>query len=511
MEHPDLAQFAAVVAAAGAVLLLAGRGRVQVLGGLGAARRGRGACWRSRSPAPASSTRSPRPPARGGRAWPPACVLAGAAALAVRRPAWVPVAVLVAAPLRPPIAFESGGGFPIAIADDGQLGRLLPLYFVLAAAALALAWRVLRARVRARRARCRAWSRYPAAAFIAFACLSLTWADRLAPGGRAAHLLHDAVRAAAGRGGAGAVPRLGAARAGAGRHRRSAWSSPRSGLYQAATRELFFFAPNLAVSNDNSDYFRVTSLFGDPSLYGRHVVLAHGHRCWWCWRCAGSTCAWASRCWRVMWAGLLVLLLAVEHGRADRGDAGDRRRDRRAARAAGGGRGPGRGAAGRRGLRGVDRDPRRLAAAGDERPHPARGGHGARGARGPARGGRASAARRPASRRLAEEEREPSPTANFVSHTTPLTVAAELGAVGLALYVWLLVGGSRAIAGVARLDRGLGLALGASLARAVRARALLQRLPRGPAHLAGAGDRRRPAHLAAPRRRRAPRAPAAEA
>ena len=68
-----------------------------------------------------------------------------------------------------------------------------------------------------------------------------------------------------------------------------------------------------------------------------------------------------------------------------------------------------------------------------------------------------------ASRRLAQEEREPKPTANFVSHTTPLTVAAELGAVGLALYVWLIVGGARAIAGVARLDRGLGIALGVSL------------------------------------------------
>ena len=46
------------------------------------------------------------------------------------------------------------------------------------------------------------------------------------------------------------------------------------GLYQAATRDLFFYAPNLEVSNANSNFFRVTSLFGDPSLYGRHVVLA---------------------------------------------------------------------------------------------------------------------------------------------------------------------------------------------------------------------------------------------
>ena len=48
------------------------------------------------------------------------------------------------------------------------------------------------------------------------------------------------------------------------------------GLWQAATHELFFYAPNLAVSNANTDYFRVTSLFGDPSLYGRHVVLGIG-------------------------------------------------------------------------------------------------------------------------------------------------------------------------------------------------------------------------------------------
>ena len=45
------------------------------------------------------------------------------------------------------------------------------------------------------------------------------------------------------------------------------------GLWQAVTRELFFYAPNLAVSNANSDYFRVTSLFKDPSLYGRHLII----------------------------------------------------------------------------------------------------------------------------------------------------------------------------------------------------------------------------------------------
>jgi O-antigen ligase len=62
-----------------------------------------------------------------------------------------------------------------------------------------------------------------------------------------------------------------------------------------------------------------------------------------------------------------------------------------------------------------------------------------------------------ASRRLAGSER---PTPNFVSHTTPLTVFAELGAIGLVLYAWLLLGGARLILQVRRLDEPLGLALG---------------------------------------------------
>jgi O-antigen ligase len=64
-----------------------------------------------------------------------------------------------------------------------------------------------------------------------------------------------------------------------------------------------------------------------------------------------------------------------------------------------------------------------------------------------------------ASRELAESRR---PTPTFVSHTTPLTVAAELGVIGLALYAWLLVGGVRLIARVRGRDETLGLALGAS-------------------------------------------------
>jgi O-antigen ligase len=62
-----------------------------------------------------------------------------------------------------------------------------------------------------------------------------------------------------------------------------------------------------------------------------------------------------------------------------------------------------------------------------------------------------------ASRRIAKSDK---PTPNFVSHTTPLTVFAELGAVGLVLYGWLLVGGAWLILRARRLDEALGLALG---------------------------------------------------
>ena len=71
------------------------------------------------------------------------------------------------------------------------------------------------------------------------------------------------------------LPALGAARAGR-RGARAGHAVRAVGLWQAATHELFFYAPNLAASNANTDYFRVTSLFGDPSLYGRHVVLGIG-------------------------------------------------------------------------------------------------------------------------------------------------------------------------------------------------------------------------------------------
>lgn len=49
------------------------------------------------------------------------------------------------------------------------------------------------------------------------------------------------------------------------------------------------------------------------------------------------------------------------------------------------------------------------------------------------------------------------------SHTTPFTVLAELGAIGFALYLWLLAAVGWALVLVARVDRALGVGLAAVL------------------------------------------------
>src|SRR4051794_5461044 len=144
MEHADTAQLAAVGGALGAVLVLVARGRgarfALIVGLLALAvsevtlafALGGGIVDRL-----------------SGATGVAALVLGIAggivtAAAFVRWPGGVPLAVLVTAPLRPPLSFNSSSTFLVDIARDGRLGRLLPLYFVLAAAATALGWRTLR-------------------------------------------------------------------------------------------------------------------------------------------------------------------------------------------------------------------------------------------------------------------------------------------------------------------------------------------------------------------------------
>ena len=70
-----------------------------------------------------------------------------------------------------------------------------------------------------------------------------------------------------------AVPDLAAARARRDRRRRSRRSSPSSGSSRRRRTSSGSSRPSVEVGNAYSSFFRVTSLFRDPSLYGRHVVL----------------------------------------------------------------------------------------------------------------------------------------------------------------------------------------------------------------------------------------------
>ncbi len=426
MEHADTAQLAALGGALGSVLVLLARGRLPLLAGLVLlAAAELGFVW-ALGGGPLDRLSGPS----GAAAVTLGLVaVGGAAALFAQRPALVPIAVLITAPLRPPLSFDSSSTLLVQIADDGRLGRLLPLYFVLAAAATALVWRALRGRELRPLPMQIA---LPAAAFFAFACCSLLWADDVEAGTNLllfftlpfVALLATVARAEL----PDWAPRALAATALA-----LATLFAAVGLWQAATHELFFYAPNLAASNANTDYFRVTSLFGDPSLYGRHLVLGIGV----------ALALLATRRWRVwpligllavMWAGLLfsysqssmvallvvTVLLAVV--------TGDRRVRRAVALLTLAAALVGCGylavqVADGESLNRItsDRTNRVEDAVRVIEEHPLVG---------VGIGGQPRA-----SRRLAGSER---PSANFVSHTTPLTVFAELGAIGLVLYAWLL-------------------------------------------------------------------------
>ena len=452
MSDAEIAQIAAVLAAAGAGLFLAGRGRIIVLGGLallGAAQAGLVASIanldRLVSPTGAAA-------ALVGLA-----VAAVAAVVFVRRPAWVPLAVLLAAPFRPPIAVDTSGGLSVSLAENGQLGRLLPLYFVLAVAGLAFVWRALRAEHSPGAVRgLPPVIALPAAAFVAFACVSLLWAEQAGPA--AETLTYFTVPFALLMGLVARSPfpdwtPRALARIGVG----LAVLFAAVGLWQAVTRELFFFAANLQVSNANSDYFRVTSLFGDPSLYGRHLVLGIGILLVALALRRMNTMAGAALV-VLLWAGLffsysqssmtalvaITLALAAATGGPKvrklvfggialaavlavaflasieiRGDSLRRETSDRTQRI---------------------EDTTRVI---EEYP-----------VIGVGIGGQPRA-----SRRLSGRDR---PTPVFVSHTTPLTVAAELGGVGLVLYALLIVGGTLGIVALSRLEPALGLALGAA-------------------------------------------------
>ncbi|HZP73589.1 MAG TPA: PQQ-binding-like beta-propeller repeat protein [Gaiellaceae bacterium] len=251
-----------------------------------------------------------------------AAILAGLAcvgALAVvlyRRPAWVPVLVLAAAPFRIPVTLGSQDAF-----------LLIPLYVVLAAAALALIARaVQRAELRAPPLALAV----PLVGYVALACVSYLWTEDRAAGGLELvfFLLPFALLAAL-------VSRAPVER----------WL-PKAlaltmlalgvlfaviGLWQSYTHTLFF-APTLAVANAYTTFFRVTSLFKDPSLYGRHLVLAIsvllvltlGKRIRWWWGVAGIAFFWLALYPSYSQSSMVALIVVAAGIAAVLGDRRDR-------------------------------------------------------------------------------------------------------------------------------------------------------------------------------------------
>jgi hypothetical protein len=187
------------------------------------------------------------------------CLLAllGAAALFVRFPFAVPVALLAAAPVRVPISL-----------GDEEAFLLAPLYGVLAAAALALVFNLVRG---AELSRVPVVLAAPAAAFVGLAGLSLLWSRDpregtidlfffLFPGAvLVAVVAQTRLTGNVLRGLAAVLLASVAVVAGI-------------GLWQEWTHTLFF-ADDLQAANAYTSFFRVTSIFGDSSIYGRYVAL----------------------------------------------------------------------------------------------------------------------------------------------------------------------------------------------------------------------------------------------
>jgi hypothetical protein len=442
VEHSDAAQVAALAGALGAVLVLLGRGRLVPLAGLAVLGVATGLLGRSLVGDDDVELLLTRPAGI-------ALVAAGVAAAVliavplVRHPAVTPVALLAVAPFRIPVELGNEDAF-----------LLLPLYLVLAASVLALAARMANGFVPRGVPHLLA---LPLAAFSAFTAVSFLWTHDERQGGIVLAFFlfpfvagfgvvaRSPLASWAPRAFAAALVALGALFAGI-------------GIWQAQTRTLFF-ARDLEVANAYTTFFRVTSLFKDPSLYGRYLVVPIAVLLVILWLRRGRPFDWIAIAVLVafLFAGLyfsysqssFVALFVVTFAVAVVG-AGRRLRivlvscAAVAALAAAGfaaasvnGESAKEVTSGRSRLVEITLDAFQV--------NPVVG----VGVGGQPRASAEAIGRR-SSRRSA-------------SHTTPLTVLAEVGVVGFALYAWLLAASAWALVLVTRTRRLLGLGLAAVL------------------------------------------------
>ena len=256
MEHEALAHAAAVVGALGACGLLLARERLLFFGGLAALVAAEaGLAYALVPDAPSLLTASAgRLGALGG------AVLFGLALAAVflRYPAAAPVALLVVAPFRLSVGLGSQEAF-----------LLLPLYAVLSAAAVALAYRVLRG------------GEFPAvpyliagptAALVALSGISLLWAKDLRAGTIELVFFYFPFAVLL------SILALTRPRDWTWRALATALVAVTSlfaaiGVYQAWSHTEILAKQDVQLTNAYSAFFRVTSVFQDPSVYGRHLVL----------------------------------------------------------------------------------------------------------------------------------------------------------------------------------------------------------------------------------------------
>jgi putative inorganic carbon (HCO3(-)) transporter len=257
MAHGDLAQLSAVIGGLGAAAMLLARTRVHLLvglAGLAAAEAGLAAALIPRS----DLELLVRPPTHAAASLAAILLICAGAFAFVRYPAVVPVALLAAAPFR------------ISLSIGAQKAYLLvPLYVVLSAAVLALLTRVLRGDAGRTLPRLLA---VPAAGFVALAGLSLLWTRDLRQG--TIELLFflfpfSALVVTVAR----SPLRPWHPRALATTLVALAGLFSAVALFQRLTHG-HLLAGDVARANAYTTYFRVTSLFKDPSIFGRHVVIA---------------------------------------------------------------------------------------------------------------------------------------------------------------------------------------------------------------------------------------------
>ena len=256
MEHEALAHAAAVVGAFGACGLLLARERLLFFGGLAALVAAEaGLAYALVPDAPSLLTASA---ARLGALAVGALFVLVLAAAFVRYPAAAPVALLVVAPFRLSVGLGSQEAF-----------LLLPLYAVLAAAAAALAYRVIRG------------GEFPAvpyliagptAALVALSGISLLWAKDLRAGTIELVFFYFPFAMLL------SILALTRTRDWTWRALATALVAVTSlfaaiGVYQAWSHTEILAKQDVQLTNAYSAFFRVTSVFQDPSVYGRHLVL----------------------------------------------------------------------------------------------------------------------------------------------------------------------------------------------------------------------------------------------